>query len=84
MPCTDDRINELYGNLCKIVRHPQEFGLGQTIPEPLATALEGALCTLNQMEMEQAFDEKGDLAAELSQDADSPSSERPENSATQR
>ena len=76
MPCIDGRINELYANLCKIMRYPHEFGLGQRIPEPLANALEGALCTLNQIQMEQAFDEKGDLAAELSQDADSPSSER--------
>jgi hypothetical protein len=76
MTCIDSRINELYGNLCKIMRHPQDFGLGQRIPEPLANALEGVLCTLNQIQMEQALDEKGDLAAELSQDADSPSSER--------
>jgi hypothetical protein len=65
-------INDVYTNLCKIIRNPQEFGLGQSVPEPLANALKRVLCTLSQIQMGQAFDEEGDLANELSQDADRP------------
>ena len=74
MTCANSCINDVYEKLCKIMRHPQEFGLGESVPDPLANALEGVLCTLSQIQMEQVFDEKGDLAAELSQDADTPSS----------
>lgn len=70
---TNRCINDAYEKLCKIMRHPQEFGLGERVPESLANTLEGVLCTLSRILMEQAFDEKADLAAELSQDADKPS-----------
>jgi hypothetical protein len=75
MTCTNGRINDVYRKLCRIMRHPQEFGLGGSVPDPLANALEGVLSTLSQIQLEQVFNEKGDLAAELSQDADTPSSE---------
>ena len=71
--CINGSINDVYRKLCRIMRYPQEFGLGETAPEPLVNALEGVLCTLGQIQMEQALDEKGDLTAELSQDADKPS-----------
>lgn len=74
MTCTNRWTNEAYEKLCKVMRHPQEFGLGERVPESLANALEGVLCTLSEVLMEQAFDDKEDLAAELSQDADKPSS----------
>lgn len=73
MTCANSCINDVYERLCRILRHPHEFGLGENVPEPLVNALEGVLCTLSQIQMEQALDETGDLAAELSQDADQPS-----------
>jgi hypothetical protein len=74
MTSTDRRINDVYTNLCKIVRNPHEYGLGRRVPEPLSKALEGVLCTLAQIQTEQLFADQGDLAAELSQGADKPSS----------
>lgn len=75
MPCTNGRISEVYAQLCSIMRNPQDFGLSETIPEPLHNALARVLCTLSQIEREKVFDDKGDLEIELSQDADQPSSQ---------
>jgi hypothetical protein len=77
MTCTNGRINDIYKTLCNITRNPRDFGLGESVPGSLADALEGVLCTLSQIQREQVFDEGGDMAAGLSQDADRPSVGRP-------
>ena len=74
MTSTDKRLDGVYTTLCKIVKNPYDFGLGRRVPEPLSKALEGVLCTLAQIQTERIFADEGDLAAELSQDADRPSS----------
>jgi hypothetical protein len=74
MTSPDKRLDEVYADLSKVVRNPYDFGLGRRIPEPLSSALEKALCTLAQIQTERLFAHEGDLSAELSQDADRPSS----------
>ena len=71
MACTDSRLQEIYSDLCKVMRYPHEFGLGDTVPLPLAIVLEGTLSTLSAILQESAVD-KGDLGAEFSQNANQP------------
>jgi hypothetical protein len=69
MTSTDKRLNDVYTNLCNIVRNPYEYGLGRRVPEPLSKALEEALCMLAQIQTERIFADERDPVAELSQDA---------------
>jgi hypothetical protein len=71
---TSRQLQEVYLGLCRILRYPEVYGLGPSVPLPLATSLEGILTKVGQVS------EKGgeklsceDLATELSQDADNPS-----------
>jgi hypothetical protein len=72
MICTNTSIQDVYMTLSKIMRYPQQFGLGQNVPEPLAKALEGVLSKLCQFQMEPALNEMAGLAHELSQDTNQP------------
>jgi len=69
MTCTDGRLQGIYRDLCKVMRYPHEFGLGDAVPLPLANVLERTLSVLSVIQQEGAVD-KGELEAELSQDAD--------------
>jgi hypothetical protein len=62
-------LQQVYSCLAQILHRPQVFGLGLSVPQPLADSLEAMLGTLGRaMEEEETPGE--DLAAELSQDAD--------------
>lgn len=68
-----NQLREVYLGLCRILRYPEAYGLGPSVPQPLATSLETMLARLGQISGEG--EEKlscEDLATELSQDADSP------------
>ena len=71
MTCTDSRLQEIYSDLCNVMRYPHEFGLGDIVPLPLANVLEGTLSTLSGILQESAID-NCDLETELSQDTDQP------------
>jgi hypothetical protein len=66
-----NRLHDVYGKLASILHRPEVFGLGESVPQPLALALEGTLQTLGQIifEEEEPSAEE-DLEQELSQDAD--------------
>lgn len=70
MTCADSRLQKIYRDLCKVMRYPHEFGLGDIVPLPLANVLEETLSTLSAILQERGVDKGGDLDAELSQDAD--------------
>ena len=68
---TNGHICDVYGRLAAILRRPEAFGLGPTIPQPLADALEEMLETLGEVMEEEDYQTSEDrLEQELSQDAD--------------
>lgn len=73
MANVDHRLEEAYTSLCKILRDPHEFGLGVDVPPSLVDQLEKTLGLLSEvMDAPTLGASNGDLAAELSQDADHP------------
>lgn len=68
MPC---EIQEVYAKLGDVLDNPRAFGLGNTVPGPLAESLRAMRQKLGAVLKEQE-EETGsdDLEAELSQDAD--------------
>lgn len=68
------QIKEVYTGLSQILQSPEAFGLGQSVPEPLANRVETTLRKLRAVlkECEEEATPEVDLAAELSQDADRP------------
>jgi hypothetical protein len=68
------QIKEVYTALSQILQSPEAFGLGQSVPEPLANRVETTLRKLGEVlkECEEEATPEVDLAAELSQDADRP------------
>ena len=71
------RLEESYGDLCRVLRSSQDFGLGRSVPPQLANVLEKSLSVLaeviqerQQPDLETESPQEEDLAAELSQDAD--------------
>lgn len=68
------QIKEVYTGLSQILQSPEAFGLGQSVPEPLANRVETTLRKLGEVlkECEEEATPEVDLAAELSQDADRP------------
>jgi len=67
------QLRKTYRELGQVLRRPEVFGLGQTVPKPLADCLEATLGVLDQAidEVEEETPDH-DLAVELSQDADRP------------
>jgi hypothetical protein len=69
----DERLEESYEDLGRVLRSSQAFGLGPRVPPQLAKVLEKTLSVLSesmQKREEQRISMNGDLEAELSQDAD--------------
>jgi|GEM_PF-7106269 hypothetical protein len=66
----DGRLEKAYMCLCKVLRDPQDFGLGPRVPPPLKNILEKTLSMLAEVMREKGSDSTGNLEAELSQDAD--------------
>jgi hypothetical protein len=65
------QIQEVYAGLGKILENPQAFGLGEHVPNALAEHLESLRRMLQQAQTELCdMPSEGDLAFELSQDAD--------------
>lgn len=62
-------LQQVYSRLGQILQRPQVFGLGSSVPRPLADSLEAMLGTLGRA-MEEGETPEEDLAAELSQDSD--------------
>ena len=73
MASTVTQLQRAYRELGQVLRRPEAFGLGQSVPKPLADRLEATLGLLDQ-EIDQAEESAPDqdLAVELSQDADRP------------
>ncbi len=69
MNCQAEELQQIYSRLGQISRRPQAFGLGPSVPPPLAEVLETILRALRRA-MEERETTEEDLAAELSQDAD--------------
>jgi hypothetical protein len=71
MTLSTNYLNEAYARLACILQRPEIFGLGATVPQPLANALEGAMGSLGRAidEEDQAIPEET-LEEELHQDAD--------------
>lgn len=68
------QIKEVYTGLSQTLQSPEAFGLGQSVPEPLANRVQTALRKLGEVlnEYEEEAAPEVDLAAELSRDADRP------------
>jgi hypothetical protein len=65
------RVNEVYDRLALILKRPATFGLGATVPQPLAETIERLLLTLGQINVAQEEPvAEENLEEELSQDAD--------------
>jgi hypothetical protein len=64
-----EELQQVYEKLAQILQRPEAFGLGPTVPQPLADSLQATLGTLGRAVEEEKCPEE-DLAAELSQDAD--------------
>lgn len=65
------QLQQVYASLGEILEHPQSFGLGQHVPRLLAERLESIRRMLQEGMSEVEEEEPdGDLAAELSEDAD--------------
>jgi hemerythrin-like domain-containing protein len=56
MTRADSGMQDVYSTLCKITRYPEPFGLGRSVPEPLAKVLEEMLSELSQIQGEQVSD----------------------------
>lgn len=70
-----DRLHEIYTGMCRVLRYPDAYGLGENVPQPLADRLESWLGILDKMMLEQGKvveSTNTGLEAELSQDADNP------------
>lgn len=64
-----DELQQIYVKLAQILQRPEAFGLGPTVPQPLADSLQAILGMLGQAVEEEKNPEE-DLASELAQDAD--------------
>jgi hypothetical protein len=76
------RLQEVYTGMCQVMRCPQAFGLGNSVPTPLARSMERWLRTFGEImqeECEVSRNRSEDLEAELSQDADRRSGPRTSN-----
>jgi hypothetical protein len=69
MTAKPEELQQVYWGLGQILQRPQAFGLGPSVPRPLADSLEAMLGTLGRAMTDEATPGE-DLAAELSQDAD--------------
>lgn len=69
MKYTETRVQEAYRSLCRVMRHPQNYGLGPHVPPALAHVLEETLCTLSEITQERVL-VNGTLEAELFLEAD--------------
>lgn len=71
----DSRLQEIYTGICRVLRYPHEYGLGESVPQALVDRLEIWLSLLNEILQQEAkvpYSPNGELETELSQDADSP------------
>lgn len=71
----DRRLREIYTDICRVLRYPHVYGLGESVPKPLTDRLEAWLRILDEMMLDQrkvADSTNPDLEVELSQDSDNP------------
>ncbi len=69
---TESQLQEIYNTLGEVLACPGKFGLGGSVPKPLAASLQAMRQTLKRALKEgQEETAAEDLEAELSQDADS-------------
>ncbi len=73
MKSLTNRIKLVYKDLGRVLDSPESFGLGERAPTPLVNALTAMRKNLREELIElKLWTTADDLAAELSQDADTP------------